>query len=107
MNVTHLSPAHLEEKLSAPQVLSQDVQHPDHLGEDEDSVASLFQPHQQFIQQNQLPTAADKVLSGGNRLLLSSCECESVQETLQSYMSPVQRREERDYANTPEGLQLC
>lgn len=54
--------SYLKEELSAPQVVSQDIQHPDHLGEDENSVAPLFQTDQQLVQQNQLPTAADQLL---------------------------------------------
>lgn len=41
---------YLKEELSAPQVFSQDIQHPDHLGEDENSVAPLFQTYQQLVQ---------------------------------------------------------
>lgn len=58
---------YLEEELSALQVISQDIQHPYHLGEDENSVASLLQTHQQLVQQNQLPTAADQLLSLAKR----------------------------------------
>lgn len=54
--------SYLKEKLSTPQVLSQDIQHPYHLGEDENSVASLLQTHQQFVQQNELPAAAYQLL---------------------------------------------
>lgn len=54
--------AYLEEELAAPQIVSKDIQHPNHLGEDEDSVAALLQTDQQLVQQNQLPTAADQLL---------------------------------------------
>ncbi len=52
--------SYLKEKLPAPQVISQDIEHPYHLGKDENSVASLLQAHQQFVQQNELPTATDQ-----------------------------------------------
>ncbi len=39
------------------EVFSQNVQHPDHLGEDQDSVASFSEPGQQLVQQHQLPAA--------------------------------------------------
>lgn len=44
------SSSHLKEELTALQVLSQDVQHPDHLGKDEHAVATFLQPYQQLIQ---------------------------------------------------------
>lgn len=44
--------SYLKEELSAPQVLSQEIQHPHHLGEYENSVAPLLQTHQQLVQQN-------------------------------------------------------
>lgn len=53
---------YLKEELSTSQIFSQDIQHPYHLREDENSVASLFQTYQQFIQQDQLSTAADQLL---------------------------------------------
>ena len=53
---------YLEEELPAPQVISQDIEHPHHLREDEDSVSSLLQTHQQFVQKNQLSTATDQLL---------------------------------------------
>lgn len=39
------------------EVFSQDIQHPDHLREDQDSVASLSKSGEQLVQQHQLPTA--------------------------------------------------
>lgn len=54
--------SYLKEELSAPEVFSQDIQHPHHLREDEHSVASLLQTHQKFVQQNQFPTAANQLL---------------------------------------------
>lgn len=54
--------AYLEEELAAPQIVSKDIQHPNHLGEDEDSVAALLQTDQQLVQQDQLPAAADQLL---------------------------------------------
>lgn len=53
---------YLKEELTTFEIVSQDVQHSNHLGEDENSVASLLQTHQQFVQQNQLPTASDQLL---------------------------------------------
>lgn len=40
------------------QVLGQNVQHPDHLREDQDSVPSFSEPGQQLVQQHQLPAAS-------------------------------------------------
>lgn len=40
------------------EVLSQNVQHPDHLREDQDSVASFSEPGQQLVQKHQLPAAS-------------------------------------------------
>lgn len=54
--------AYLKEELSASQIISQNIQHAYHLGEDEDSVSSLLQTDQQLVQQYQLPTAADQML---------------------------------------------
>lgn len=39
------------------EIFSQDIQHPDHLREDQDSVASLSKSGEQLGQQHQLPTA--------------------------------------------------
>lgn len=44
------------------EILGQNVQHPDHLGEDEHAVSSLPQPGQQFVQQHQLPAALHQTL---------------------------------------------
>lgn len=44
------------------EILCQNVQHPDHLREDEHSVSSLPQPGQQFVQQHQLPAALHQTL---------------------------------------------
>lgn len=52
----------LEEELPALEVLGQDVQHPDHLREDQHAVAALLQPNQQLVKQHQLSTATDQVL---------------------------------------------
>lgn len=49
---------HLEWVAFPGEVLSQNVQHPDHLREDQDSVASLSEPGQQLVQQHQLPAAS-------------------------------------------------
>lgn len=59
---------YLKVEILALQIVSQNVQHPDHLGEDEDSVASLLQTNQQFVQKHQLPAAADQLLKEENRL---------------------------------------
>jgi len=64
-NVWDYSHTYLEQKLAALEVLGQDVQHPDHLREDEDAVATLLQTHQQLVQQHQLPAAPNQVLGGG------------------------------------------
>lgn len=53
---------YLEKELPTPQVFCQNVKHPYHLGEDEDSVTSLLQTHKQFVQKNQLSTTADQLL---------------------------------------------
>lgn len=53
---------YLKQELSAPQIFSQDIKHSYHLGEDENSVSPFFQTHQQFVQENQLSTAADQML---------------------------------------------
>lgn len=58
---------YLEEELPTPQVFRQDIQHPYHLGEDENPVASLLQADQQLVQQNQLPAAAHQLLRGQER----------------------------------------
>ena len=39
------------------EVFSQNVQHPDHLREDQDSVSSFSESGQQLVQQHQLPAA--------------------------------------------------
>jgi len=52
----------LKAKPSELHVLCKDVQHPDHLWEDEDTMASLLQPHKQFVEQDQLATALHKQL---------------------------------------------
>lgn len=44
------------------EVFSQNVQHPDHLGEDQDSVASFSESGQQLVQQHQLPAAPHQTL---------------------------------------------
>lgn len=44
------------------EVLSQNIQHPHHLREDQDSVASLSEPGQQLVQQHQLPAASYNTL---------------------------------------------
>lgn len=54
--------SHLERVAILGEVLSQNVQHPDHLGEDQHSVSSLSQPGQQFVQQHQLPAALHQAL---------------------------------------------
>lgn len=54
--------AYLKEELAAPQIVSKDIQHPNHLRENQNSVATLLQTDQQLVQQNQLPTAADQLL---------------------------------------------
>lgn len=54
--------SHLERVAILGEVLSQNVQHPDHLREDQHSVSSLSQPGQQFVQQHQLPAALNQAL---------------------------------------------
>lgn len=44
------------------EVFSQNVQHPNHLREDQNSVASFSESSQQLVQQHQLPTAPYKTL---------------------------------------------
>lgn len=43
---------HLKRVVLDSQVLCQDVQHPHHLREDQDSVTPLTQPGQQLVQEN-------------------------------------------------------
>lgn len=49
-------------KVSALQVFSNNVQHPDHLREYKYPVSGLLQPDQELVQQQQLPTAFQKYL---------------------------------------------
>lgn len=49
-------------EMSQLEILCQDVQHPDHLREDENSMPCLLQSHQQLIEQNQLSTALHQKL---------------------------------------------
>lgn len=55
---TRMCKCYLERVALPGEVLSQNVQHPDHLGEDQDSVASFSEPGQQLVQQHQLPAAS-------------------------------------------------
>ena len=48
----------LEGKASELHVLSKNIQHSDHLGEDQDTMAGLSQANQQLVQQEQLTTAS-------------------------------------------------
>jgi len=50
------------------EVFSQNVQHPDHLGKYQDSVASFSESGQQLVQQHQLPTAPHDTLNKAHRL---------------------------------------
>lgn len=61
MTTTRIFP-HLERVAVFGEILGQNVQHPDHLREDEHSVSSLPQPGQQFVQQHQLPAALHQTL---------------------------------------------
>ena len=62
--MTHLqvSGPHLERKVSHGEVLSQDVQHANHLGEDQHPMAGVPQPNQQLVQQEQLPATPQELL---------------------------------------------
>lgn len=57
--------SHLERVAIFGEVFSKNVQHPDHLGEDQDSVASFSESGQQLVQQHQLPTASHHTLKRG------------------------------------------
>lgn len=70
--------AYLKEELAAPQIVSKDIQHPNHLGENEDSVATLLQTDQQLVQQNELPTAADQMLGENMSSMLFQAVHESI-----------------------------
>lgn len=63
---TH-SHAHLVGVVFELHVLCQNVQHAHHLREDEDSMATSMKPSQQFVQQEQLPTASDEMLKERRR----------------------------------------
>ena len=54
----HILICDLEGKASELHVLSKNIQHSDHLGEDQDTMASLSQANQQLVQQEQLTTAS-------------------------------------------------
>lgn len=71
--------SHLKEELTASQIFGQDIQHPHHLGKDENSVSSLLQANQQFVQQDQLTAAADQLLSEKRRVEQFSDFTSSVQ----------------------------
>ena len=60
-NITQ-NAVYLEGEVSVLEVLGKDVQHADHLWEDEDAVSSLLQPHQQLVQQDQFATRLDQCL---------------------------------------------
>ena len=48
--------------MSQLQVLRDDVQHANHLREDEYTMPRFLQPHQELVQQDQLPTALHQAL---------------------------------------------
>ena len=52
----------LVNKVAELEVLCDDVEHADHLREDEHAVTRLFESHQQLVQQDQLPTALHQAL---------------------------------------------
>lgn len=59
--------SHLKRVSLLCEIFGQYVQHPDHLGEDQDSVASFAESGQQFVQQDQLSTAPHQSLEEKKR----------------------------------------
>lgn len=54
----------LEGEMPLLQVLGKYVQHPDHLGENQDSVACFSQAYQQFVEQDKFTRTTYKILQG-------------------------------------------
>lgn len=52
----------LEVEVPEAHVVSQDVQHAHHLGEDEDAMSSLVETHQKLVQQVELATPTNQSL---------------------------------------------
>ena len=62
VTAVHSGRANLEGEVSELHVLCENVEHAHHLGEDEYAMAGLPQPHQELVQQVQLPTATNEGL---------------------------------------------
>ena len=59
---TNQNVTNLESKASKFHILLQNIQHANHLREDEDSMSSLLQSDKELIQQEQLSTPSDQGL---------------------------------------------